>query len=200
MSVVTEFPPNVLAMVQRLPTVEADVDVHEAPPRVVIFGTAGRDKSRILDRRLWDAMLENARELVPAGSYLISGGAAWANHLHREDRLIHRHKSGRPSLRHRRKLRQFAQGEFAPRTEVDARDSAYLRRRGVEKAKIMLWLAPSARRSLVDREQLCPRLGLNRVDTTARRRALQDRLPVRRFDQPCLVHTGDPRSPINGLM
>lgn len=46
-----------------------------------IIGTAGRDKTAPLSLVLWERMLEDARERVPKGEWLVSGGAAWADHL-----------------------------------------------------------------------------------------------------------------------
>jgi len=51
--------------------------------RVAVIGTAGRDKERahLLSADLWDTMLEHARGQVRTDDHLISGGAAWADHL-----------------------------------------------------------------------------------------------------------------------
>lgn len=50
---------------------------------IAIIGTAGRDKTEKYTRPLWEAMLKHARtKFVPWKEYhLISGGAAWADHL-----------------------------------------------------------------------------------------------------------------------
>jgi len=48
---------------------------------IAIIGTAGRDKNKPLDRNLWDRMLADARKRVTTGDALVSGGAAWADHL-----------------------------------------------------------------------------------------------------------------------
>ncbi|MCZ8254979.1 MAG: UvrD-helicase domain-containing protein [Polaromonas sp.] len=49
--------------------------------RVAVIGTAGRDKSRHFDRPLWDQMVEDLRRRVGSKDVLVSGGAAWADHL-----------------------------------------------------------------------------------------------------------------------
>ena len=48
---------------------------------VAVIGTAGRDKTRPMDARLWAAMLEDLRGRVLEQDTLVSGGAAWADHL-----------------------------------------------------------------------------------------------------------------------
>lgn len=48
---------------------------------IAIIGTAGRDKSKPMTAQLWDAMCDDARARVPQGATLVSGGAAWADHL-----------------------------------------------------------------------------------------------------------------------
>lgn len=48
---------------------------------VAIIGTAGRDKNVPLTSSLWDAMLADARARVTQQDTLVSGGAAWADHL-----------------------------------------------------------------------------------------------------------------------
>jgi DNA helicase-2/ATP-dependent DNA helicase PcrA len=65
------------------------VPPHNAPAaratgrRVAIIGTAGRDKARATDMNadLWLKMLADAREHVTPSDVLVSGGAAWADHL-----------------------------------------------------------------------------------------------------------------------
>ncbi len=52
-----------------------------APRRLAIIGTAGRDKNAPLSAGLWGAMLGSAARRVQALDTLISGGAAWADHL-----------------------------------------------------------------------------------------------------------------------
>lgn len=49
--------------------------------RVAIIGTAGRDKYKPMTLNTWRWMLDQARELIPSGSYLVSGGAAWSDHI-----------------------------------------------------------------------------------------------------------------------
>ena len=49
--------------------------------RIAIIGTAGRDTSRPMTLQLWWRMLADARQRVRAEDVLISGGAAWADHL-----------------------------------------------------------------------------------------------------------------------
>lgn len=52
------------------------------PKKVIaIIGTAGRDKSLTKTRSQWEWMVASAKELVPLGAHLVSGGAAWADHL-----------------------------------------------------------------------------------------------------------------------
>lgn len=48
---------------------------------IAIIGTAGRDKAMKMNRDLWDWMVQDAIDRVPKGAHLISGGAAWADHL-----------------------------------------------------------------------------------------------------------------------
>ena len=49
--------------------------------RVAIIGTAGRDKHEQMDQALWEAMVADARGRVGPEDILVSGGAAWADHL-----------------------------------------------------------------------------------------------------------------------
>ena len=51
--------------------------------RLAVIGTAGRDKTRVaaFTRSLWDAMVEDATSRAPRNVTLVSGGAAWADHL-----------------------------------------------------------------------------------------------------------------------
>lgn len=49
--------------------------------RIALIGTAGRDKSYPLTRELWDAMTGDVGVWVNPEDVLISGGAAWADHL-----------------------------------------------------------------------------------------------------------------------
>lgn len=50
-------------------------------PKVAIIGTAGRDKTKNMNRKLWQWMLNDARSRLRPGAHLVSGGAAWADHL-----------------------------------------------------------------------------------------------------------------------
>lgn len=49
--------------------------------RIAVIGTAGRDRTKPMTKALWEWMLNSARERIPAGHHLVSGGAAWADHL-----------------------------------------------------------------------------------------------------------------------
>ena len=49
--------------------------------RIAVIGTAGRDKSIPMTRNLWDWMLDDARERIDGDAHLVSGGAAWADHI-----------------------------------------------------------------------------------------------------------------------
>jgi len=48
---------------------------------IAVIGTAGRDKTKPMDLKLWHWMLDAARSLIEPGSHLVSGGAAWADHI-----------------------------------------------------------------------------------------------------------------------
>ncbi len=48
---------------------------------IAIIGTAGRDKRMPMPPSLWDWMCHDATTRVPAGTHLVSGGAAWADHF-----------------------------------------------------------------------------------------------------------------------
>lgn len=48
---------------------------------IAVIGTAGRDKTKPMTRKLWMWMVHHAMHTIPAGNHLISGGAAWADHL-----------------------------------------------------------------------------------------------------------------------
>lgn len=52
-----------------------------AARRLAIIGTAGRDKTAPMTAGLWQAMLADVRVRVRPGDTLVSGGAAWADHL-----------------------------------------------------------------------------------------------------------------------
>lgn len=51
--------------------------------RVAIIGTAGRDKDKTaqMTKAMWGAMLADAKSKLQPGDSLVSGGAAWADHL-----------------------------------------------------------------------------------------------------------------------
>jgi hypothetical protein len=51
------------------------------PRRLAIIGTAGRDKTKPMNAALWAAMLADLRARLLPGDILVSGGAAWADHL-----------------------------------------------------------------------------------------------------------------------
>ena len=48
---------------------------------IAIIGTAGRDKAMPMTLGLWKWMLAHAINNVPEHSHVVSGGAAWADHL-----------------------------------------------------------------------------------------------------------------------
>jgi len=48
---------------------------------VAVIGTAGRDKDKTYDLELWCAMWEDARRRFVSNVELVSGGAAWADHI-----------------------------------------------------------------------------------------------------------------------
>lgn len=48
---------------------------------LAIIGTAGRDKTRVMDSALWEGMLSDAKKRVKPTDTLVSGGAAWSDHL-----------------------------------------------------------------------------------------------------------------------
>lgn len=49
--------------------------------RIAIIGTAGRDKTKPMTLALWNWMLDEARSHMPVHAHVVSGGAAWADHL-----------------------------------------------------------------------------------------------------------------------
>jgi len=49
--------------------------------RIALIGTAGRNPEYPLSRGLWEAMVDDVFAWVDAGDTLVSGGAAWADHL-----------------------------------------------------------------------------------------------------------------------
>jgi DNA helicase-2/ATP-dependent DNA helicase PcrA len=48
---------------------------------VAIIGTAGRDKDKPMTAQLWERMVADAKQRVRPDDTLVSGGAAWADHL-----------------------------------------------------------------------------------------------------------------------
>jgi hypothetical protein len=48
---------------------------------IAIIGTAGRDKTKPMTLELWKWMLRDVYSRVPKGAHVVSGGAAWADHL-----------------------------------------------------------------------------------------------------------------------
>ena len=48
---------------------------------VAIIGTAGRDKDKPMTTHLWERMVADAKQRVRPDDTLVSGGAAWADHL-----------------------------------------------------------------------------------------------------------------------
>lgn len=51
------------------------------PDYVAVIGTAGRDVTRPMTKALWLSMVDDLRQRVRASDVLVSGGAAWADHL-----------------------------------------------------------------------------------------------------------------------
>ena len=49
--------------------------------KLALIGTAGRDRPDQMSRALWAVMLADARRRVRPTDHLVSGGAAWADHL-----------------------------------------------------------------------------------------------------------------------
>lgn len=49
--------------------------------KIAIIGTAGRDKTKPMTLALWVWMVQDAMQRVGKGDHLVSGGAAWADHL-----------------------------------------------------------------------------------------------------------------------
>lgn len=48
---------------------------------IAIIGTAGRDTSKPMTHALWEAMCDDLHSRLTGNEHLISGGAAWADHL-----------------------------------------------------------------------------------------------------------------------
>lgn len=49
--------------------------------KIAIIGTAGRDRTKPMSQALWDWMVRDVTGRVPQGAHVVSGGAAWADHL-----------------------------------------------------------------------------------------------------------------------
>lgn len=49
--------------------------------QIAIIGTAGRDKNHPMSAKHWDFMCEMVRAELEPDDHLISGGAAWADHV-----------------------------------------------------------------------------------------------------------------------
>lgn len=49
--------------------------------QIAIIGTAGRDKNHPMSAKHWDFMCEMVRAEIEPDDHLISGGAAWADHV-----------------------------------------------------------------------------------------------------------------------
>lgn len=49
--------------------------------KLAVIGTAGRDKSAPMTSQLWAAMTSDLQARLLPGDVLVSGGAAWADHL-----------------------------------------------------------------------------------------------------------------------
>lgn len=49
--------------------------------RIAIIGTAGRDRTKPMTPALWGWMVADALARIPKGAHVVSGGAAWADHL-----------------------------------------------------------------------------------------------------------------------
>lgn len=49
--------------------------------KIAIIGTAGRDHNKPMTTGLWEWMLHDVSQRVGSGDHLVSGGAAWADHL-----------------------------------------------------------------------------------------------------------------------
>jgi hypothetical protein len=57
------------------------MDVTQHRRVLAIIGTAGRDKNYPMTKKLWECMLSDIRQRVSPDDILVSGGAAWADHL-----------------------------------------------------------------------------------------------------------------------
>lgn len=70
---------------EKMKTDQSQVDAnHDAPSdgrMIAVIGTAGRDASQPKSKALWQAMCADLRERLTPTDHLISGGAAWSDHL-----------------------------------------------------------------------------------------------------------------------
>lgn len=48
---------------------------------IAIIGTAGRDRTKPMSAELWTRMVADAKRRIAPGATLVSGGAAWADHV-----------------------------------------------------------------------------------------------------------------------
>lgn len=48
---------------------------------LAVIGTAGRDKTKVMDKPLWLTLCDDVLARLKEGDTLVSGGAAWADHL-----------------------------------------------------------------------------------------------------------------------
>lgn len=53
----------------------------DIPRRIAVIGTAGRDKAHVMDSVLWSKMVTDLAKRIVSTDTLVSGGAAWADHL-----------------------------------------------------------------------------------------------------------------------
>lgn len=51
------------------------------PQRYAIIGTAGRDKDKPMTAEHYRFMVVDAKRHIPKGAHVVSGGAAWADHI-----------------------------------------------------------------------------------------------------------------------
>lgn len=49
--------------------------------KIAVIGTAGRDRNKPMTLTLWNWMIADAIKRIPTDSHLVSGGAAWADHV-----------------------------------------------------------------------------------------------------------------------
>lgn len=48
---------------------------------IAVIGTAGRDRQHPMNRKHWDFMCQTLADELKPSDYLVSGGAAWADHV-----------------------------------------------------------------------------------------------------------------------